>query len=310
MSGKNVETLGEVMIRIERHLVERARAGTAETGCDRAGRRNTEVVLPLMIAGQSDVGFAVVGVFHARPPDLHDLGRIKIVVFDAAHEITALVRGANAQRVRRVVLPDVFVAAKELERVPRIFGGDHNGVVVGHDAIYGVVRSDQIGPGDGVCIDAVGGRLIGRRRTLRPQQGVQYADRLVVMLEDDVGGELAVVSAEVESIGVVMRRFRRTGGGSPGCGGRVAAARTIGEFIHRAEMDRAIGEAIFQGVVPTGVLGVAAAGHRAVIPDVRKGIGAAGRIVKEHRIGAESALTTEGQRAEMRGRYTAIDIRH
>ena len=37
-----------------------------------------------------------------------------------------------------------------------------NGVVVGHDAIYGVGRSDQIGPGDGVCIDAVGGRLIWR----------------------------------------------------------------------------------------------------------------------------------------------------
>ena len=44
-SGKTVETLGEVMIRIERHLVEGARAGTAETGCGRAGRRNTEVVL-------------------------------------------------------------------------------------------------------------------------------------------------------------------------------------------------------------------------------------------------------------------------
>ena len=105
-----------------------------------------------------------------------------------------------------------------------------------------------------------------------------------------------------------MRRFRRTGGGSPGCGGRVAAAITIGKFIHRAEMDRAIGEAILHGGVPTAVFGVAAAGHRAVIPDVRKGIAAAGRIVKEHRIGTESALTTEGQRAEMRGRYTAIDF--
>src|SRR6202051_246779 len=103
-----------------------------------------------------------------------------------------------------------------------------------------------------------------------------------------------------------MRRFRRTGGGSPGCGGRVAAGRTTGEFIHRAEMDRAIGEAILQGVVPTGVLSVAPAGHRAVIPDVRKGIAAADRIVKEHRIGAESALTTEGQRAEMRGRYAGV----
>src|SRR5277367_5048430 len=73
-------------------------------------------------------------------------------------------------------------------------------------------------------------------------------------------------------------------------------------------MGRAKREAILQGVVPTAVLGVAATGHRAVIPDVRKGVAAAGRIVKEHRIGTERALTTEGQRAEMRGRYTAIDF--
>src|SRR5208283_5227350 len=126
------------------------------------------------------------------------------------------------------------------------------------------------------------------------------------MLKDDVGEEFAKFSAEVESIGVVMRLLRRTVGGSPGCGGRVAAGRTTGEFIHRAEMDRAIGEAILHGVIPTAVLGVAAAGHRAVIPDVGKGIGAARRIVTEHRIGAERALTTEGQRAEMRGRYTAV----
>jgi hypothetical protein len=33
-----------------------------------------------MIGGQSDVGFAVVSVFHARPGDLHELRRIKIVV--------------------------------------------------------------------------------------------------------------------------------------------------------------------------------------------------------------------------------------
>ena len=73
-------------------------------------------------------------------------------------------------------------------------------------------------------------------------------------------------------------------------------------------MDRSNAEAIFQGVVPTGVLGVAPAGHRAVIPNVGKGIAAAGRIVSEHRIGTESALTTEGYRAEMRGRYTAIEF--
>src|ERR1700677_5039818 len=105
------------------------------------------------------------------------------------------------------------------------------------------------------------------------------------MLEDRVGGELAVVSANVESKGAVMRRFRRTGGGSPGGGGRVAAAITIGKFMHRAEMDRAIGEAILQCGVPTAVFGVASAGHRAVIPDIRKGIAAAGRIAKERRIG-------------------------
>src|ERR1700678_2106122 len=116
------------------------------------------------------------------------------------------------------------------------------------------------------------------------------------MLEEDVGGELAVASADVESIGVVMRRFRRTVSGSEGCGGREAAARTIGEFIHRAELNRAIGEAILQSVVPTAVLGVAAAGHRAVIPDVRKGIGAARRIVNEPRLATESARTTAGQR--------------
>src|SRR3984885_1006822 len=159
-SGKSVEALGEVMIRIDGRLVEGARAGTAETGFGRAGRRNTEVVLPLLIPGESEVGFAAVGVLHARPPDLHQLFRIKIVVFDPAHEITALVRSANAQRFRRVVLPDVFVAGKKLERVPRILGSAHNFVVVGYDAVYGVVRVDQIGPGDGVCIDAVGGRLI------------------------------------------------------------------------------------------------------------------------------------------------------
>src|SRR5271156_7248053 len=73
-------------------------------------------------------------------------------------------------------------------------------------------------------------------------------------------------------------------------------------------MDRAVGEAILQGVVPTAVLGVAAAGNRAVIPDVRKVIAAAGRIVNQHRIGTERALTTEGQRAEMRGRYTAVEF--
>src|SRR5208283_3245245 len=72
------------------------------------------------------------------------------------------------------------------------------------------------------------------------------------------------------------------------------------------EMDRAIGQAIFHGVVPTAVLGGARVSKNDVIPDIRKGIAAAGRIVKQHRIGAERALTAKGQRAEMRGRYPAI----
>src|SRR5208283_86768 len=106
------------------------------------------------------------------------------------------------------------------------------------------------------------------RQTLRPQQGVQNADCLVVMLEDRVGGKLAGDSAKVESIGVVMRRLRGTGGGTPACRARIASARTIREFVHGAEMDGTIGEAILEGVVPTAVLGVASTGHRAVIPDV------------------------------------------
>src|SRR5271163_5358008 len=134
-SGKTVESLGEVMVYIDRRLVEGARAGSAETGRGGALRRNTKVVLPLLIPGQSDVGFGVVSVFHARPPDVQQPLRIKIVVFDAAQDIAALVRGANAQRVRRVIQPDVFVAGKKLERIPRILGSDYNAVVVGHDAI-------------------------------------------------------------------------------------------------------------------------------------------------------------------------------
>src|ERR1700731_4513125 len=73
-------------------------------------------------------------------------------------------------------------------------------------------------------------------------------------------------------------------------------------------MDRANVEAILHGVIPTAVLGVAAACHGAVISDERKGIAAAGRIVKQHGIGAERALTTEGQCAEMRRRDTGIDF--
>src|SRR5271154_843928 len=141
-SGKQVETLGDVTIRIERPLVKGARAGGAETGCLRAGRGNTEVVLQLMIPGESDVGFFVDGVFCARPPDLHSLGSIKIVVFDAAQAISALGRGANAQRIRRVILPDVFVAGKEPESVPGVLESAHECAIVGDDAIFRVVGSD------------------------------------------------------------------------------------------------------------------------------------------------------------------------
>src|SRR5580704_6771299 len=191
-AGINVETFGEVIIRIKRILVERARAGTAPSGDGAADRRKTEVVLNLTIVGKSDVGLAIERVFHTGPHDLDLLGRIKIVVFDAAQEITALGRGANAQRVAWVNEPDVFVATEELdELVQGIFAGDHKCGIVGDDAVFGVGRADQIVPTNGVCIDAVEGRLIGLRQTLRPQQGVHDADRLVVMLVNDVPRKVA-----------------------------------------------------------------------------------------------------------------------
>src|SRR6516225_3455196 len=71
-------------------------------------------------------------------------------------------------------------------------------------------------------------------------------------------------------------------------------------------MHRTIGDAILYGLIPTGVLGVAAAGHQAVVTDERKRIGAARGIVSDHRIGTERALATEGQCAELLGRYTAL----
>src|SRR5580692_562383 len=71
-------------------------------------------------------------------------------------------------------------------------------------------------------------------------------------------------------------------------------------------MGRAKSDAILQGVVPTAVLGVAAAGHGAVVPDVRKGIAAAGRIVLQHRIGTERALPAESERTENLRRDPAI----
>ena len=66
------------MIRIERNLVEGARAGTAETGGGRADLRKTASCSATYV-GQSDVDFAVEGVFHTRPGDLHDLDSPKIV---------------------------------------------------------------------------------------------------------------------------------------------------------------------------------------------------------------------------------------
>src|ERR1700679_711822 len=105
-----------------------------------------------------------------------------------------------------------------------------------------------------------------------------------------------------------MRLFRSTSGGAPRRGGGVAAARAVREFIHRAEMNRAKGVAVFDRLVPTGVLGVAAARHRAVIADVREGVGAARRIIGEHRVCTESALTTEGQRAEVGGGGAGVEL--
>src|SRR5580693_6043742 len=73
-------------------------------------------------------------------------------------------------------------------------------------------------------------------------------------------------------------------------------------------MDWAMGEAILHGGIPTAVLGVAAAGHCAVVADVGKGIAAAGRIEKQHRVGTERALATEGHGTEILRRYTGIDL--
>src|SRR6202789_1660006 len=128
------------------------------------------------------------------------------------------------------------------------------------------------------------------------------------MLGNNVDRQLAVASAQVEPIGVVMRLFRRTAGGSPNSGTCITAGRAIGEFIHCTEMNRAQDEAILYRVVPTTVVGVAAAGHRAVIPDVGKSISSARRIVKQHGIGAETPLTTESQRAKMLRRDAGIEF--
>ena len=73
-------------------------------------------------------------------------------------------------------------------------------------------------------------------------------------------------------------------------------------------MDRAVGEAVLQGVVEPGILGVAAAGREAVVADEREGIGAARRVVQQHRVSAERALAAEGQRTEMGGGDAAEDF--
>jgi len=94
-SSKTIETLGEVMIRIERPLVEGARTGTAEIS-RYAGRRNTEGVLPLLIPRESEVGLLAVRVLRASPPDVHQFFRIEIIVFDPAQVVTTLVRCTHA----------------------------------------------------------------------------------------------------------------------------------------------------------------------------------------------------------------------
>ena len=51
----------------------------------------------------------------------------------------------------------------------------------------------------------------------------------------------------------------------------VASAIAVGEFVDRAEMRRAVFDAIFDRIVPTGVLGVAETGdRRAGIADRRE----------------------------------------
>jgi hypothetical protein len=140
---------------------------------------------------------------------LHQLFRIEIVVFDPAHEIAALVRGANAQRVRRVILPDVFVAGKNLERSDEYLAAAIIALLSVTMPYTVLVVPIRLAPVMGFVLMLSWSTEIGPPTlTLRPQQGIQYADRLVVMLVDEVGEELAGVSAEVESIGVVMRRFR------------------------------------------------------------------------------------------------------
>src|SRR5580698_1861600 len=73
-------------------------------------------------------------------------------------------------------------------------------------------------------------------------------------------------------------------------------------------MHRAVRKTIFHSVVPTVVLGVTAARHCAAIPDIREGITAASRIVKEHYVRTERALTTESQRSDMVRRDTEIEL--
>ena len=69
-----------------------------------------------------------------------------------------------------------------------------------------------------------------------------------------------------------------------------------GEFLYfdRADMDRAVIDAVLDCIIPAGVLRVTAPGHGAVITDVREGVRTPRRIVGKHRIGTERALTTKG----------------
>ena len=69
-ADKTIEALGEVVIGVDGSFVEGAGAGTAETRSGIAGWRTTEIVLALLIPGESKIGFGAVGIFHAGPPDL------------------------------------------------------------------------------------------------------------------------------------------------------------------------------------------------------------------------------------------------
>jgi hypothetical protein len=69
-SGETVQTLREVIVHVERTFIQRSGAGAAEARGRGALRRTAEIVLPLLIPGDREIGLRAEGVLHARPPDL------------------------------------------------------------------------------------------------------------------------------------------------------------------------------------------------------------------------------------------------